>query len=225
MTWEEYYDKFYDWAESTQIKKLSSVEKYGSAEEVTEIMMEFAFDHEDIVNRMARKAIEQKIVFSAENIRDLTNFVDPSLQARLAIQSVGNFSRDDLELLDGFLDDDVLVKLYRSKGLKVLEMLDDGDYDNLPSVNMDEVMERAKQPTGFFSKLAMAFGIGAGIHQGLSTAGGKKNLKFRVGDHVRVRYRGQEGTIIDINGDMYMVSLADGSHVDSFYENQLERAW
>ena len=26
MTWEEYYDKFYDWAESTQIKKLSSVD-------------------------------------------------------------------------------------------------------------------------------------------------------------------------------------------------------
>lgn len=225
MTWEEYYDKFYDWAESTQIKKLSSVEKYGSAEEVTEVMMEFAFDHEDIVNRMARKAIEQKIVFSAENIRDLTNFVDPSLQAQLAIQSVGNFSRDDLELLDGFLDDDVLVKLYKSKGLKVPEMLDDADYDDMPSVNIDEVMERAKQPTGFFSKVAMAFGIGAGIYQGLSTAGGKKNLKFRVGDHVRVRYRGQEGTIIDINGDMYMVSLADGSHVDSFYENQLERAW
>lgn len=26
MTWEEYYEEFYDWAESTQIKKLSSVE-------------------------------------------------------------------------------------------------------------------------------------------------------------------------------------------------------
>ena len=67
MTWEEYYDKFYDWAESTQIKKLSSVDSLGAAEEVAEVMLEFAFNREDIVNRIARKAIEQKLVFSAKN--------------------------------------------------------------------------------------------------------------------------------------------------------------
>ena len=52
MEWDEYYEKFYDWAESTQIKKLSSVEALGPAEEVTEVMVSFAFDHEDIVNRI-----------------------------------------------------------------------------------------------------------------------------------------------------------------------------
>ena len=224
MTWEDYYDKFYDWAESTQIKKLSSVEQYGSAEEVTEIMMEFAFDHEDIVNRMARKAIEQHIVFSAENIRDLTNFMDPSLQEQLALQSASSFSKVDVELLDGFLDDDVLIKLYRLKGLKVPEILDDTDYDNAADTDMDEVLERAKQPTGFFCRLAMAFGIGHGIHQGINDATRKPVRRFRVGDHVRVRYRGQEGTVIDINGDLYMVSLSSGG-VDSYTESQLERAW
>ena len=86
MTWDEYYDKFYDWAESTQIKKLSSVESLGPGEEVAEVMMSFAFDHEDIVNRIARKAIEQKVVFSSENISDLTNFIDPQLQNQLTLQ-------------------------------------------------------------------------------------------------------------------------------------------
>ena len=38
MTWEEYYDKFYDWAESAQIKKLPSVDALGPADEVTEGM-------------------------------------------------------------------------------------------------------------------------------------------------------------------------------------------
>ena len=71
----------------------------------------------------------------------------------------------------------------------------------------------------------MAFGIGAGIHQGITDAVGRPERKFRVGDHVRVKYRGQEETVIDINGDLYMVSLYDGSHVDSYTENQLERAW
>ena len=40
MTWEEYYDKFYDWSENTQVNKLSSVESLGPADEVVEVMME-----------------------------------------------------------------------------------------------------------------------------------------------------------------------------------------
>ena len=49
--------------------------------------------------------------------------------------------------------------------------------------------------------------------------------KFRIGDHVRIRYRGQEGTVIDINGDLYMVRYGDKRKVDSFTENQLEKAF
>ncbi len=53
----------------------------------------------------------------------------------------------------------------------------------------------------------------------------RKTRRFRIGDHVRVRYRGQEGTVVDINGDYYMVSLKDGRHVDSYREEELEKAW
>ncbi len=49
-------------------------------------------------------------------------------------------------------------------------------------------------------------------------------MRFHVGEHVRVKYRGQEGTVVDINGDYYMVSLKDGGFVDSYTESQLERA-
>jgi hypothetical protein len=70
MTCEEYYDKFYDWAESTQIKKLSSVDVLGPADEVAEVMMELAFHHEDIVNRIARRAIDQNLIFSTNNLMD-----------------------------------------------------------------------------------------------------------------------------------------------------------
>ena len=53
---------------------------------------------------------------------------------------------------------------------------------------------------------------------------GRSARKFRIGDHVRVRYRGQEGTVIDINGDLYMVSLSSGG-IDSYSESQLEKVW
>ena len=71
----------------------------------------------------------------------------------------------------------------------------------------------------------MAFGIGHGIQQDINDVVGKPVRQFRVGDHVKVRYRGQEGTVIDINGNLYMVSLKEGTHVDSYYEDQLELAW
>ena len=82
MTWEEYYEKFYDWAESTQIKKLSSVEELGPAEEVAEVMLSLAFDHEEIANIIAPKAIKQGLIFKAGDIVDLTNSIAPELQEK-----------------------------------------------------------------------------------------------------------------------------------------------
>lgn len=51
------------------------------------------------------------------------------------------------------------------------------------------------------------------------------NKEFKIGDRVRVKYRGQEGYIIDKNGDLYMVSLKDGNYVDSYTADQLEKCW
>ena len=220
MTWDEYYDKYYDWAESTRIKKLSSVDVLGDTEEVSEVMLDLAFNHEDIVNRIARKAIEQKLVFTADDIINLTGNIDPFLQAQLAYQSVGSFSKEDLRSFEGYLDDDVIVQLYKLKGLKMPDIfINDDDSEEASGEDFEN------KPSGFFSTLAMAFGIGHGIQQGINDAVGKPIRKFRVGDRVRVRYRGQEGTVIDINGDLYMVSMNSGAQVDSYYEDQLEKAW
>jgi len=225
LQWDEYYEKFYDWARSTQIKHLSSVEHLGAEDEVAEVLMDFAFDRKDIANRVARRAIDEKVQFTAENISDFKLSIDDDLLDQLAILSADKFSNDDLEDLYCLISDDALKKIYQVKGLKPFFDFDDLDDEHQNDFDMDEVLERAKQPTGFFSKLAMAFGIGAGIHTGISDVTQGKPRRFRVGDHVRVRYRGQEGTIIDINGDLYMVSLNDGGYVESFYENQIDRAW
>ncbi len=172
MTWEDYYDKFYDWAESTQISKLSSVDTLGAPDEVTEVILELTFNHEDVANRIARKAIEQKIVFSAENISDLTNCIDFKLQEQLALQSASAFSKEDLEKLEGTLDDDVIVELYKKKGLKIPDIFIEDtlieDYDE-PSAQ--------KRPGRFFSNMAMALAIGHGISKGIEDASGKNKNK------------------------------------------------
>ena len=233
MTWSEFYDNFYDWAESTAIKKLSSVDKYGSADEVTEIINEFCFNHKEISERMARKAIAQKMIFSAENVSDLVFAIDDSLVNQIALQSVDAFSEKELmDVLYGSIDDDILIQIFQKKGLTVPEELSFSLADSITELvetvnelSNEQASNEGKRPGGFFSKLGMLFAVGEGVRQGIGDVASPKPHRFRVGDHVRVRFRGQEGTIIDINGDLYMVSMNDGGYVDSYTEDQLDRAW
>lgn len=233
MTWSEFYNNFYDWAESTAIKKLSSVDSYGSADEVTEIINEFCIQHKEISNRMARRAIAEKIIFSAENISDLVFAIDDDLLNQLAMQSINAFSEQDLkEVLYGSIDDDILIQIYKEKGLPVPEELSFSLADSITELvdtvnelSIEEDAPRTKAPGVFFSRLGMLFAAGEGIRQGINDVTAPKPRQFRVGDHVRVRFRSQEGTVVDINGDLYMVSLNDGGYVDSYTEDQLDRAW
>ena len=59
----------------------------------------------------------------------------------------------------------------------------------------------------------------------LSDLFGNSNVEFKIGDRVRVKYRGQEGYIIDKNGDLYMVSINNGQIVDSYEASDLEICW
>ena len=43
MTWRQYYDKFYDWADSTQISRISSITDFSDAktEEIIDAALSF----------------------------------------------------------------------------------------------------------------------------------------------------------------------------------------
>ena len=41
MDWDTYYEKFYDWATSTQISRMSSLTSFGASSEVAEIAQEY----------------------------------------------------------------------------------------------------------------------------------------------------------------------------------------
>lgn len=87
--------------------------------------------------------------------------------------------------------------------------------DNLNRINKNLEKQKRKKKSRWFAFL----GVLGDSNRAKSSSG------FRVGDHVRVKYRGQEGTIIDINGNLIMVSLDDGKHVDSYEASELEKAW
>lgn len=61
-TWDEYYEKFYDWAESTQVRNLSGLTSLGPADEVGEIIIELQ-TNVPVANRLLRKAVDAKLAF------------------------------------------------------------------------------------------------------------------------------------------------------------------
>ena len=81
MTWDEYYEKFYDWATSTQIRRLSALTSYGSPAEVTEVAMELC--DEKAASRLINRALDAGVTFQVENIEDLNCCVDTATMKRL----------------------------------------------------------------------------------------------------------------------------------------------
>ena len=65
MTWNEYYTGFYDWANSTQISRISQLTSFGSPDEIAEVAVELM--DETAATRLAKKAVAAGVSFSAEN--------------------------------------------------------------------------------------------------------------------------------------------------------------
>lgn len=59
----------------------------------------------------------------------------------------------------------------------------------------------------------------------LSELFGTSSEELKVGDKVRVKYRDQEGYIIDKNGSLYMVSINEGQTVESYSASDLEKCY
>lgn len=69
MKWEDYYDRFWDWAESTQISRISTLTDFTSSSEVAEIANEF-FDEKNST-RLVKRAMQNGIRFTPAEIIEL----------------------------------------------------------------------------------------------------------------------------------------------------------
>ncbi len=205
MHWDDYYNGFYDWAESTQISYISKIESFDNAlsSEISEVVQEI-FDKK-VASRLIRKAVGGGIRFTAEEILDAIELIDSDATSQMLATAKGKFSQDDIDFLYGMIDDDILRKLANKHNIP---------FPDEPDETTESDQQEASFDLGIFALLAV-----------LGFSRKKKKLSFKIGEHVRVRYRGQEGTVVDINGDYYMVSMKDGRYVDSYLASDLEKAW
>lgn len=74
MDWQIFYERFFDWASSTQIQRVRQLTSFGPSNQVTEVAQELM--DEKSASRFIRKALEVGVSFMAENIEDLWSVCD-----------------------------------------------------------------------------------------------------------------------------------------------------
>ena len=168
----------------------------------------------DTINSMISYALERNKSFSIDTVLNLEGMVSKEFLDRAAMAISEKLTEDDLLALEGVISE------------KALEKLEDrvwpGERKTEPA-DQPDIVQKTEKRHPFLAAFWLFGALGAaGNRQSRSNANASP---FRIGDHVRVRYRGQEGTVVDINGDLIMVSMNDGARVDSYTASQLEKAW
>ena len=177
MTWDEYYEKFYDWVESTQVRYLSSLSSLGEADEVGEIIIELQVNV-PASNRLLKKAVEAKLSFSASDLIEFLCTNDSELAKAALYNSANRLTSSDMEDLYGVAEDDDIVAICEKMNLTLPEDLREEeefeDDEPLEEVNIylndfayDEPPAPPAPKLGFFGTLFAAIaGIGAASNHG-----------------------------------------------------------
>ena len=122
MEWEDFYVRFYGWAESTQRARISDLTSFGPSEEVTEIACSF-FD-EKAAGKLLKKAIAGGVRFTPEEIVTLADLVTPEIQEKLLFANASPYQKEDIEELCDVVDDDLLLEIARKYHIRS-ELLED----------------------------------------------------------------------------------------------------
>lgn len=204
MKWIDFYDHFCEWDGKRLLRELGTLTEFGPSTEVVEVL-ESIPDGKAACEFLLR-ACEAGTVFSGNELTEIAGWVDEKTLNKLirsSLKSGVRFSEEQIAVMSAYVDREALFGQLP---------------EATPEEHVGEKRPSQKKAPGILTGILALAGISEEYKS-------NKTRRFRIGDHVRVRYRGQEGTVVDVNGDYYMVSLNDGRHVDSYREEELEKAW
>lgn len=185
-TWDEYYEKFYDWAESIQVCNLSALTSLCSADEVGEIIIELQINV-PAANRLLKKAVAAKLAFAGSDLLEFARINDKELATVAVRNSADRLNADDMENLYGEIDDEVIIEICKQHNIVLPENLreeEEYEYEEPEEIEEEEAVEEVdiynddfvpESPVpklGFFGTLATIF---AGASAGVSTNQGRRH--------------------------------------------------
>lgn len=160
-TWDEYYEKFYDWTEKTQVRNLFALTSLGDADEVAEIIIELQFDFH-APDCLLQKAIEEKVKFSGADLVAFLDFCDEKLVEEAVRNSAERLTADDMEELCGFVDDDIIMGICKARKIALPEELREwDDFDEIEIADEESGVYAEPKKSGFFADFLAGLGVAA----------------------------------------------------------------
>ena len=121
MTWEDYYDGFYDWAPSTQKSYTYRLSDFGPADEVWEIAQELSFNDNAFAAKFLEKASAAGVRFTPDQVLEMVGTVEKSVLSRIAEQTDVPFNREQLEDIYMMIDDASFQRISRRSGIDIFD--------------------------------------------------------------------------------------------------------
>ena len=145
MKWKDYYDRFWDWAESTQISRISGLTDFTSSAEVAEIANEF-FDEKNST-RLVKRAMQNGIRFTPAEIIELGGCVAEDVFNEAIRSRRGQFTAEQYEELEGLcFDEDLLEAVAKAGGIR-------REIDDLPIEPEIAIVQPVRKRPGFLATL------------------------------------------------------------------------
>ncbi len=217
MKWQYFFDNIDNWDDREQLAGIAQIEdiERASGSEIIECIDNLWEDK--CRSALLHKAIQHGVIFTPADAIELYELLGDQNAFLQVLPNVrGLFTQDQIEDLMYALDDRIV------SDLAVKSNLPDPFADEYEEPVVDQ--KRSRRRSGGSAGLGILAAL-FGIAEGVSQSGSGVNGAFRVGDHVRVRWSGLEGTVIDASGGRYMVSMRDGRKVESYSAGELVRVW
>lgn len=135
MRWLDYYEKINDWAVSTAVNKISSLEDMGAPDEIVDALNIIAFEDEKGATRLLNRAVQYGVKFSGDNLAEIAGLCAEESFKKALYQSVEAFTAQDLEDLYCCVDDELIIELakrYKISARRILQKSMRKSYVRMP---------------------------------------------------------------------------------------------
>lgn len=153
MTWDDFYERFFDLAYSTQKSYSYKLTDYGPADEVYEVIEELSSNDEKFATRFAEKAMDGGVHFTPEQVLEMTILIEKPVLSRAAETAVPPFDREQLEEIYTLIDDAAFEHISKKQKIDIFAEEDAFDPETEDSWRLTPPPQKE---AGFFSTLFAA---------------------------------------------------------------------
>lgn len=134
MTWDAFYERFFDLSFRTQKAYSYKLTDYGPADEVFEVLSEFVSNDRQFATRFAEKALNAGVHFTPEQVLEMTILIDKPVLSRMAETSVPSFDREQLEEIYMLIEEDSFERIAKKQKIDIFT-------EEKPEEDLDEEFE------------------------------------------------------------------------------------